>query len=150
MQEQEILKKINIDWKCSYTWKETIKNTSWCLLGCSIGDYSTILYFQFFLPSTNSFIVMTIAIINGLLTSISLETFILCKKFPLRESFKLAINMSFISMIAMECAMNITDYAIEGTAKITMVSIFPSLIAGFLTPLPYNYWRIKYLGKKCH
>jgi hypothetical protein len=24
------------------------------------------------------------------------------------------------------------------------------LIAGFVTPLPYNYWRLKALGKACH
>jgi hypothetical protein len=24
------------------------------------------------------------------------------------------------------------------------------LLAGFLTPLPYNYWRLKALGKACH
>ena len=147
---QAILKKISIDWRCRQTWRETIKNTSWCLLGCAVGDYSTILYFQFYSPSTNAMLVMGLAIINGLLTSICLETFILSRKFSLKESFKLAINMSFISMIAMECAMNLTDYAIEGKAKITLISLFPSLIAGFLTPLPYNYWRIKYLGKSCH
>jgi hypothetical protein len=24
------------------------------------------------------------------------------------------------------------------------------LAAGFITPLPYNYWRLKALGKSCH
>jgi len=24
------------------------------------------------------------------------------------------------------------------------------LAAGFITPLPYNYWRLKALGKACH
>ena len=24
------------------------------------------------------------------------------------------------------------------------------LAAGFVTPLPYNYWRLKALGKACH
>jgi hypothetical protein len=24
------------------------------------------------------------------------------------------------------------------------------LICGFITPLPYNYWRLKALGKSCH
>jgi len=24
------------------------------------------------------------------------------------------------------------------------------LIAGFIVPLPYNYWRLKVHGKSCH
>ena len=34
------------DWSCSHTWKQSAKNTAWCLLGCSIGDFGTILFFQ--------------------------------------------------------------------------------------------------------
>ena len=33
-------------WKCKHTWRRSAKNTAWCLLGCSIGDFGTILYFQ--------------------------------------------------------------------------------------------------------
>ena len=39
-------KSINFNWKCKHTWKKSAKNTSWCLLGCSIGDFGTILFFQ--------------------------------------------------------------------------------------------------------
>ena len=31
-------------WKCKHTWRRSAKNTAWCLLGCSIGDFGTILY----------------------------------------------------------------------------------------------------------
>lgn len=93
---------------------------------------------------------MTLAIINGLLTSIILETFILARQMPLNLAFKTAIGMSLISMIAMEAAMNITDVVLTGGAILTWWVIPFMLIAGFVTPLPYNYWRLKALGKACH
>ena len=93
---------------------------------------------------------MTLAIINGLLTSITLETFILARQMPLNLAFKTAIGMSLISMIAMEEAMNITDVVLTGGAILTWWVIPFMLIAGFVTPLPYNYWRLKALGKACH
>ena len=93
---------------------------------------------------------MTLAIINGLLTSIILETFILARQMALNLAFKTAIGMSLISMIAMEAAMNITDVVLTGGAILTWWVIPFMLIAGFVTPLPYNYWRLKALGKACH
>ena len=87
---------------------------------------------------------------NGLLTSIALETFILSKQMTLRIAFKTAIGMSFISMVAMEAAMNITDIVLTGGAILTWWVIPFMLLAGFITPLPYNYWRLKALGKACH
>jgi hypothetical protein len=32
------------DWSCKHTWKQSAKNTAWCLLGCSIGDFGTICF----------------------------------------------------------------------------------------------------------
>lgn len=93
---------------------------------------------------------MTLAIINGLLTSIALETFILSRQMSLKLAFKTAIGMSFISMIAMEVAMNVTDVLLTGGAKLTWWVLPIMLFAGFITPLPYNYWRLKALGKACH
>ena len=93
---------------------------------------------------------MTLAIINGLLTSILLETVILARQMVLRLAFKTAIGMSLISMIAMEAAMNITDVVMTGGAVLTWWVIPFMLFAGFITPLPYNYWRLKALGKACH
>ena len=36
----------NFNWSCKHTWKRSAKNTAWCLLGCAIGDFGTILFFQ--------------------------------------------------------------------------------------------------------
>ena len=36
----------NFHWSCNHTWKRSAKNTAWCLLGCAIGDFGTILFFQ--------------------------------------------------------------------------------------------------------
>ena len=40
------MKTKTFDWSCEHTWKQSAKNTAWCLLGCSIGDFGTILFFQ--------------------------------------------------------------------------------------------------------
>jgi len=64
-------------------------------------------------------------------------------------AFKTAIGMSLISMIAMEAAMNIVDVMVTGGATINLTVLPFMLIAGFLAPLPYNYWRLKALGKAC-
>ncbi|MEM9212717.1 MAG: DUF4396 domain-containing protein, partial [Pseudomonadota bacterium] len=86
----------------------------------------------------------------GILTSIALETVILSHQMSLRLAFKTAIGMSLISMIAMEVAMNATDWVLTGGAKLTWWVMPIMLLAGFLAPLPYNYWRLKALGKACH
>ena len=94
---------------------------------------------------------MYLAIFNGLLTSILLETFILLKqKFSFRDAIKTAFGMSFISMISMEIAMNLTDYFLTGGAILTWWVIPLMLLAGFLTPWPYNYWRLKKFDISCH
>ena len=51
---------------------------------------------------------------------------------------------------AMEAAMNIVDVLLTGGAVLTWWVVPIMLVAGFLTPLPYNYWRLKALGKACH
>ena len=58
--------------------------------------------------------------------------------------------MSFISMISMEIAMNLTDYFLTGGAILTWWVVPLMLIVGFLTPGPYNYWRLKKYGINCH
>tara|TARA_Y100001933_G_C18508577_1_gene359730 strand:+ start:22 stop:459 length:438 start_codon:yes stop_codon:yes gene_type:complete len=137
-------------WRCQHTWKKASKNTSWCLLGCSIGDLGTIAFFQYFGIQWPTLSIMILAIINGLLTSIILETLIMMKQTDFKKAFQTAIGMSFISMLTMEIAMNITDLIITGEAMLTFVSVPMMLIAGFLAPLPYNYWRLKVLGISCH
>ena len=141
---------LRIDWFCRHTWKTASFNTSWCLLGCSIGDFGTIAYFQFMEISWPVWLIMCLAIFNGLITSIILETIILSKQMFLTLAFKTAIGMSLISMVAMEAAMNITDVILTGGAILEWSVIPFMLLAGFITPLPYNYWRLKVLGKACH
>ena len=66
------------------------------------------------------------------------------------NAFKIAIGMSLISMISMEVAMNTVDIILTGGAILNPLTILAMLTAGFLFPLPYNYWRLKKLGKNCH
>ena len=139
-----------ISWKCKHTWKKSAINTAWCLLVCSIGDFGTIFAFQVIEHSWSVWQVMSLAIINGLLTSIALETFILSRQMILSLAFKTAIGMSFISMVAMEAAMNITDVLLTGGALLTWWVMPIMLLAGFLTPWPYNYWRLKKYNVSCH
>ncbi len=141
----------NFNWYCKQTWGLSAKNTLWCLLGCSIGDFGTILFFQITKIPFAVMGIMILAIINGLITSIILETIILLKqKFKFSEALKTALGMSFISMISMEIAMNLVDYILVGDAKLTWWVIPFMLLAGFLTPWPYNYWRLKKFNETCH
>jgi len=140
-----------LDWSCKHTWKRSAKNTAWCLLGCSIGDFGTILFFQLTKIPFPVLGIMILAIANGLITSIILETIILISQnFNLKNALKTAFGMSFISMVSMEIAMNITDYLLTGGAILTWWVIPIMLIVGFLTPWPYNYWRLKKFGINCH
>ena len=141
---------MNISWRVTTTWKQASKNTLWCLLGCSIGDFGTIAYFQINQIAWPVLAIMILAIINGLITSIMLETFILSRQMALNLAFKTATGMSLISMISMEVAMNVTDVLLTGGAKLTWWVIPIMLVVGFLTPLPYNYWRLQALNKACH
>ncbi len=137
-------------WTCIHTWKRASTNTAWCLLGCSIGDFGTIFFFQLTGIPWPVLAIFTLAIINGLITSIILETIILARQMQLSIAFKTAIGMSLISMISMEIAMNAVDYWLTGGAKLVWWVMPIALLAGFITPLPYNYWRLKFHGKACH
>ena len=140
---------LDISWNCKSTWRTSSYNTLWCLLGCSIGDFGTIFYFQMIDHSLSIYLVMLIAIFNGLITSILLETFILMKSFPFSEALHIAFKMSFISMVAMEISMNLTDLIFAG--GVLTITIIPFMIlAGFVTPLPYNYYRLKKYNESCH
>ena len=139
-----------MNWNCKNTWNSASINTLWCLIGCSIGDFGTILFFQYSEYELPVHYIMTLAIINGIITSIILETIILSFSQPLKIAFKTAIGMSIISMIGMEFAMNLVDYLMTGGAIINIYTIFPMLLAGFFTPLPYNYYRLKKFNQSCH
>ena len=138
-------------WSCKHTWQTSAKNTMWCVIGCAIGDFGTILFFQLSKIPFPVLGIMTLAIINGLLTSIMLETFILMRQnFKLINALKTACGMSFISMVSMEISMNATDYFLTGGAMLTWWVVPIMLTAGFLTPWPYNYWRLKKFNQACH
>ena len=141
---------LTIDWYCVHTWLKASKNTLWCLLGCCIGDFGTIGFFQLMEIAWPVSLIMTLAIINGIITSIILETIILSKQMLFKLAFKTAVGMSLVSMISMEAAMNLTDFILTGGAILTWWAMPFMLFAGFITPLPYNYWRLKALGKACH
>ncbi len=142
-------------WKDGSVWKQSAHNTKWCLVGCSIGDFGTIAAFQS-IPYLNALgwsamSIMLLAMFNGIMTSIILETFILIKQMGgIREAFRVAIGMSLISMIAMEASMNATDLLIMGEPTLTWWIIPIMLFVGFMTPWPYNYWRLKKYGVSCH
>ena len=138
-------------WYCALTWKRSAVNTTWCLLGCAIGDFGTILFFQLTQIPFPILGIMFLAIVNGLITSIALETYILMKQnFNFLKSLKISFGMSFISMISMEVTMNLTDYFLTGGAVLKWWIVPIMLIVGFLTPWPYNYWRLKKFKQSCH
>ena len=142
---------LTFNWHCTATWNKSAKNTAWCLLGCSIGDFGTIFFFQITKIPFPVLSIMILAIINGLITSIILETLILLRqKFSFNNALKTALGMSFISMISMEIVMNLTDYYLTGGAVLNFWIIPIMLLAGFLTAWPYNYWRLKKHNQTCH
>jgi copper chaperone CopZ len=144
-------------WSNNSNWKRATFNTINCLIGCSIGDFGMIIYLQAYHPNTPMLWQMILAIIAGLITSIILETIILRKreKFNWGLAIKTAFSMSFISMIGMEIAMNATDFMITGgkAAFNTIqywLALIPALVAGFVFPLPYNYYKLQKFNKACH
>ena len=145
------MEKSIFNWSCKHTWQKSAKNTLWCVIGCAIGDFGTIFFFQFYQIPFPILGIMILAIINGLITSIILETIILIKQgFSFYGALKTASGMSLISMLSMEIMMNLTDYILTGGAILTWWVIPIMLIVGFLTPWPYNYWRLKKFGVNCN
>ena len=136
-------------WTCRHTWRRSANNTKWCLIGCAIGDFGTIALMQ-----DSGFSVMFIfalAMFNGIITSILLETFMLMRQsIDFGNAIKTALGMSLISMISMELAMNLVDYIMTGGAIMNLYTVFPMLIVGYFTPLPYNYYRLKKYNQSCH
>ena len=108
-----------ISWTCKNTWRKSANNTKWCLIGCAIGDFGTIALLQDSgWPTLNIF---ALAMVNGIITSIILETFILMRQsIELNVAIKTALGMSLISMISMELAMNLVDYWLTGGAKFVL------------------------------
>jgi len=144
-------------WKNISNWKRASFNTLNCLIGCSLGDFGMIIFLQAYYPETTMMWQMILATIAGLTTSVVLESSILRvrEKFNWALAFKTALSMSFISMIGMEIAMNATDFMITGgkasfNTFTYWLALIPAMIAGFLMPLPYNYYKLQKFNKACH
>ena len=144
-------------WSDKPKWKRASFNTLNCLIGCSIGDFGMIIFLQAYYPETSMMWQMVLAIIAGLTTSILLETMILKYRegFDFMLALKTAFGMSFISMVGMEIAMNTTDFMITGGKAafedpMYWTALIIAMIAGFLAPLPYNYYRLKKFNQACH
>ena len=144
-------------WLDKHSWKQAARNTLNCLIGCSIGDFGTIIYFQHYYPEIHVLNIMPLAMLMGLITSILLETCLLKIKegFSWFEGVKMAFSMSFLSMFVMELTENATNYALTGgtvspSEGFYWIALIISLVAGFLVPLPYNYYRFKTYNQHCH
>jgi hypothetical protein len=144
-------------WRDGATWRVAARNTRNCLIGCMIGDAGMIIYVQAYHPHLSMWLIMALAMAAGLITSIIFEALILKWRegFPWKSAFRTAFSMSFLSMVGMEAAANATDFMLTGgrvplNDPVYWSSLGLSLAAGFIVPLPYNYWQFKKYGKVCH
>ena len=148
----------NFHWSDGTTWRQAANNTKWCLIGCSIGEFATLGYYQYAgwplevtVGTTLFWFLVVLPLINGLATSVALETVLLMQgQMDFTNALSTAFGMSFISMLGMEIAMEATDWLLTGGMGMTWWVIPPMLVVGFLTPWPYNYWRLKKYGQACH
>ncbi|HZH36887.1 MAG TPA: DUF4396 domain-containing protein, partial [Flavisolibacter sp.] len=108
-------------------------------------------------PQTPMWLQMLLAVVAGLTTSIALETALMHyrEKFKWSAALRMAFSMSFLSMVAMEIAMNGTDFMLTGgkaqiSSAFYWLAFIPAAVAGFLTPLPYNYYQLKKHKRACH
>lgn len=136
-------------WHCRNTWSRASGNTLWCLLGCAIGGFGTIAFFQATGIPWPALAIMGLSLVNGLLTAIALETCILARQMDHQTPFRTAAGMSLISMISLEVAMNAVDVAVTGGAVLPWRVLPIMLLAGFLAPLSYNCGRPEAYGKTC-
>jgi copper chaperone CopZ len=144
-------------WQDGGVWKRASFNTLNCLIGCSLGDFGMILYLQAYHPEVSMTTQMILAVLAGLATSVLFETTLLRlrEKFSWAAALRTAFSMSFISMVAMEVVMNATDFMITGGKAafgnpMYWTALVIAMIAGFLAPLPYNYFKLKKYNKACH
>jgi hypothetical protein len=144
-------------WNDILVWKKASYNTLNCLVGCSIGDFGMIIFLQAYFHHIGMAWMMLWAILAGLTTSILLESILLRIKEKLSwvQSFQFAFRMSILSMVVMEIAMNVSDFLITGgkanfNSPTYWMAFGVAAVAGFLVPLPYNYFKLKKYNKSCH
>jgi len=144
-------------WQDVSTWQRASLNTLNCLVGCSIGDFGFIIYAQATALAWSMWAIMGIAMLCGLSTSVLMETLLLKwrENFGWKMAVRTALSMSFLSMLAMELAENVTDYMltkgeVAPSEPFFWIALTISLLAGFLVPLPYNYFKLRKYNKACH
>ncbi len=144
-------------WQDAAIWKRASLNTLNCLIGCSMGDFGFIIYAQATRLQWSMVAIMGVAMLCGLTTSVILETVLLKlrEKFDWTTALHTALSMSFLSMLAMELAENVTDYLLTGGTAMPhepyfWMALAASLAAGFAVPLPYNYFKLRKYNKACH
>ncbi len=144
-------------WTDGRAWRKASINTLNCLAGCMMGDLGVMIYMQAQHPHAPMLFTMGLAMVAGLATSILLESALLRWRegFGWLAAFATAFSMSFLSMLGMEFAANATDFMLTGgrvplSDPFYWVALGLSVGAGFLVPLPYNYWQFKRHGRTCH
>ncbi|KAH6693469.1 hypothetical protein F5X68DRAFT_199179 [Plectosphaerella plurivora] len=146
-------------WSSRPIWRRAGVNTLRCLMGCTAGDFSAMWFLQAYHPELGVGKIMALSMASGLIASFSLETALLRlgrDALPSwSEAARTAAGMSLISMLTMEAAENAVDWHLTGGIIALDDPWFwgaaaVSLGAGFATPLPWNYWRLRRLGKSCH
>lgn len=148
----------NLSWGDAATWRRAARNTLGCLIGCTIGDVAAMALVPLWWPSVSQSTLTVIAIAAGLMSSLLLETLVLRWREGMRwpEALRLALGMSMLSMLAMELAMNVTDWLLMGGQRMPISHLgywllwIPSLAVGFAVPLPYNYYQLRRHGRSCH
>lgn len=145
-------------WSDPMAWRRAAGNTAHCLLGCALGDIAAMTLVPLWWPTVPFGLLMAIAIASGLASSLLLETIVLRLRegFPWRRALHTALGMSLLSMIVMELVMNGVDWLAMGGQRLPMHDLHywaawvPALLAGFLAPLPYNYYMLKRHARSCH
>ena len=143
-------------WACRTSRKRSSINTLRCLLGCTVGDMSMLIGLQLGAPELGPQVTMPLACASGIFTSLLLESTLLHfgkDKLPPATAIKTALNMSFISMLAMEVAENAVEMQMTGgdfSDPVAYLAILPSCAAGFAAAWPYNYYQLRRHGKACH
>ncbi len=128
-------------WTHKDKWYSSAYNTLVCLIGCAIGDFGTILYFQLYTNIKSILVIMPIAIINGILTSIILETIILLKILEKELGYKVYHNV-----------LNSRDFGVPQNRERLFIICFKNKNKKFEWPLPLHRKKIvkDILEKRVH
>ena len=91
------------DWRDRAVWVRAGKNTNWCLFGCSLGEFATLAAFDLAGVDAASGVgleyyypLLLLPLLNGLATSVALETVLLQRRSGLafKPALETALGMS--------------------------------------------------------